>query len=145
MASPFRKSSAAVEELELERKTAQKSQVASIKQPLAVAPVVSGEAVTHGVSIELKGVSKRFGEKKVLSDLNLSIEPGKFIAIVGRSGCGKSTLLRLLAGLDEISSGSLTRQDEPVSGINQDTRFMFQDARLLPWQTVLDNVKIGSF
>ncbi|WP_337100373.1 ATP-binding cassette domain-containing protein [Paenibacillus sp. YIM B09110] len=144
MASPFRKSSAAVEELELERETVQKSQAATSKQPSAVAPTASGEATAvNGVSIDLKDVFKRFGEKKVLSNLNLSIEPGKFIAIVGRSGCGKSTLLRLLAGLDEISSGSLTRQDEPVSGINQDTRFMFQDARLLPWQTVLDNVKIG--
>lgn len=79
----------------------------------------------------------------MLSDLNLSIEPGKFVAIVGRSGCGKSTLLRLLAGLDGVSGGSLTRQGEPINGINADTRFMFQDARLLPWQTVIDNVKVG--
>ncbi|MDQ0062676.1 ATP-binding cassette domain-containing protein [Paenibacillus harenae] len=130
MASPLRQSSAAVEEFELGPGPARQS-------------VLKEEASARGVSIKLDGVSKRFGEKTVLNDLNLSIEPGKFIAIVGRSGCGKSTLLRLLAGLDGISSGSLTRQDQPIAGINQDTRFMFQDARLLPWQTVLENVKIG--
>ncbi len=101
------------------------------------------EAAGRGVSLELSGVHKRFGGKTVLSDLNLAVEAGKFIAIVGRSGCGKSTLLRLLAGLDRISEGSLTRRDQPVTGIDQDTRFMFQDPRLLPWQTVIDNVKLG--
>ncbi|WP_102716183.1 ATP-binding cassette domain-containing protein [Paenibacillus castaneae] len=105
--------------------------------------VPSHDIARGGVSIQLDGVSKKFGDKTVISDLSLSIEPGKFIVIVGRSGCGKSTLLRLLAGLDSVTSGSLMRQEQKVTGIDQDTRFMFQDARLLPWLSVLDNVKIG--
>ncbi|MNZ86240.1 Aliphatic sulfonates import ATP-binding protein SsuB [compost metagenome] len=98
---------------------------------------------TAGIAIELKGVTKKFGDKTVLSSMDVSIKQGEFVAIVGRSGCGKSTLLRLLAGLDEASGGSLTADGEAINGIGSDTRFMFQDARLLPWQSVLDNVKIG--
>jgi len=97
----------------------------------------------RGVSISLRNVTKQFGDKVVLRHLNLEIEPGKFIAIVGRSGCGKSTLLRLLAGLETASSGELLREHAAIDGIDPDTRFMFQDSRLLPWQTVLDNVKLG--
>lgn len=97
----------------------------------------------NGVSIELEAVSKQFGHKKVLEDIHFSVEPGSFVAIVGRSGCGKSTLLRLLSGLDQVSRGSLKLQGKEIEGVHHDTRFMFQDARLLPWNTVLDNVKLG--
>lgn len=97
----------------------------------------------HGVSIILHNVTKRFEAQVVLRQLHLDIEPGKFVAIVGRSGCGKSTLLRLLAGLDDASEGELLRQGEAIDGIDPDTRYMFQDPRLLPWQSVLDNVMLG--
>ncbi|SDG53207.1 sulfonate transport system ATP-binding protein [Fontibacillus panacisegetis] len=106
-------------------------------------PEVSSSKQFNGISIELEAVSKQFGHKKVLEDIHISLEPGSFVAIVGRSGCGKSTLLRLLSGLDQVSSGSLKLQDKEVKGVHHDTRFMFQDARLLPWNTVLDNVKLG--
>lgn len=96
-----------------------------------------------GVSIELEAVSKQFGSKQVLKDIDLTVEPGSFVAIVGRSGCGKSTLLRLLSGLDQASTGAVKIQDQEVRNIQRDTRFMFQDARLLPWNTVLGNVKLG--
>ncbi|WP_240480007.1 ATP-binding cassette domain-containing protein [Paenibacillus fonticola] len=96
-----------------------------------------------GISIELDAVSKRFGSKQVLRSIQLSVQPGSFVAIVGRSGCGKSTLLRLLSGLDQASSGSLRLQGQEVQGIHPATRLMFQDSRLLPWNTVLDNVKLG--
>ncbi len=98
---------------------------------------------TRGMTLKLVDVAKRFGQKLVIGNLHLTVEGGSFVAIVGRSGCGKSTLLRLLAGLDTVSSGTLQRQGEAVAGIDPSTRFMFQDARLLPWQTVLDNVKLG--
>lgn len=97
-----------------------------------------------GISIHLQHVTKRFAQgPAVLDQLNLTIHKGEFVAVVGRSGCGKSTLLRLIAGLDEISSGTLLRDGEPVNGIGPSTRVMFQDSRLLPWLTVLDNVKLG--
>lgn len=93
------------------------------------------------VAVELRGVAKRYGERSVLEDFDLSIERGSFVAVVGRSGCGKSTLLRLIAGLETCSEGSLTKHG--LNGVALDARIMFQDARLLPWKTVLQNVMLG--
>ncbi|NKJ45270.1 aliphatic sulfonate ABC transporter ATP-binding protein [Burkholderia sp. SG-MS1] len=92
-------------------------------------------------SVQLHGVGKQYGGRKVLSDFDLSIERGSFVAIVGRSGCGKSTLLRLVAGLEKTSAGVLDKRAE--DGGPLDTRIMFQDARLLPWKSVLQNVMLG--
>jgi sulfonate transport system ATP-binding protein len=100
-------------------------------------------ADNRGISVELANVGKRFGGLDVLKDLQLSIHKGEFVAIVGRSGCGKSTLLRLIAGLEEMTEGTLNRDGKAIRGISPETRVMFQEARLLPWRTVLDNVKIG--
>ncbi|WP_321887433.1 ATP-binding cassette domain-containing protein [Paraburkholderia bannensis] len=100
-----------------------------------------GDARAHDPAVELRGVGKRYGERVVLDDFDLSIERGSFVAIVGRSGCGKSTLLRLVAGLETPDAGELTRRGE--AGAQLDTRIMFQDARLLPWKTVLQNVMLG--
>jgi sulfonate transport system ATP-binding protein len=96
-----------------------------------------------GVRLELKGLTKRYGVREVLRNTELVIEPGEFVAIVGRSGCGKSTLLRLVAGLDAASDGSLRVDAQDVTGLREDTRIMFQDSRLLPWKRVLDNVTLG--
>ena len=96
-----------------------------------------------GVRIALRGLSKSFGARQVLRGTDLVIEPGEFVAIVGRSGCGKSTLLRLVAGLDAPSGGSLQVDGRDVRGLHGDTRVMFQDARLLPWKRVADNVALG--
>jgi sulfonate transport system ATP-binding protein len=92
-------------------------------------------------AVELRGVGKQYGERKVLTDFHLSIERGSFVAIVGRSGCGKSTLLRLVAGLEKPTAGVLEKRTE--DGQPLDTRIMFQDARLLPWKSVLKNVMLG--
>ncbi|KUY74540.1 aliphatic sulfonate ABC transporter ATP-binding protein [Burkholderia cepacia] len=92
-------------------------------------------------AVTLSGVSKRFGARTVLDDVELGIARGSFVAIVGRSGCGKSTLLRLVAGLEQPSSGALVTRGE--GGGMLDTRIMYQDARLLPWKTVLQNVMLG--
>ncbi|MBN3758288.1 ATP-binding cassette domain-containing protein [Paraburkholderia sp. Tr-20389] len=93
------------------------------------------------VSVELRGVGKRYGERAVLADVDLSIERGSFVSIVGRSGCGKSTLLRLIAGLETPTSGTLDKHADGSQPF--DTRIMFQDARLLPWKSVLQNVMLG--
>lgn len=92
-------------------------------------------------AVTLSGVSKRFGARTVLDNVELGIARGSFVAIVGRSGCGKSTLLRLVAGLEQPSSGALVTRGEGGGAL--DTRIMFQDARLLPWKTVLQNVMLG--
>jgi sulfonate transport system ATP-binding protein len=96
-----------------------------------------------GAAIDARGLGKRYGARQVLSGLDLSIAPGEFVAIVGRSGCGKSTLLRLLAGLEMTDSGQITLDGAPRASHQADIRIMFQDARLLPWKRVLDNVALG--
>jgi sulfonate transport system ATP-binding protein len=96
-----------------------------------------------GVRLQARGVAKRFGGTNVLQALDLAAKPGEFVAIVGRSGCGKSTLLRLIAGLERPSEGSVVLDEAIVGGVQADTRVLFQDARLLPWKRVVDNVRIG--
>lgn len=96
-----------------------------------------------GLCLEVRGLSKRFGAREVLRNAELSIEPGEFVAIVGRSGCGKSTLLRLVAGLEHPTAGSLRIDGAASGGLREDTRIMFQDSRLLPWRRVHDNVTLG--
>lgn len=97
----------------------------------------------RGVAVQATSITRGFGERQVLRGLDLSIAPGQFVAIVGRSGCGKSTLLRLLSGLDQANGGSLTLDGKRLDGINPDIRIMFQDARLLPWRSVIENVGLG--
>jgi len=97
----------------------------------------------RGVRLEIRGLSKRYGKRQVLQHTELVIEPGEFVAIVGRSGCGKSTLLRLVAGLEAATQGSIRLDGQDVSGLREDTRIMFQDSRLLPWRRVIANVALG--
>jgi len=80
----------------------------------------------------------------VLEDIDLAIEPGEFVAIVGHSGSGKSTLLRLIAGLDRPSAGAIELDGRVLQGRAEEARLMFQEARLLPWRNVAQNVLIGT-
>jgi sulfonate transport system ATP-binding protein len=97
----------------------------------------------RGLAVRLNKVSKGFAGRTVLDALDLDIAAGSFVSVVGRSGEGKSTLLRLLTGLDEADSGQLLLDGTPVSGVRPDVTIMFQDARLLPWQSVIGNVGIN--
>jgi len=101
------------------------------------------QAQAPGVRLHARALSKRYGQREVLRNLQLSIEPGQFVAIVGRSGCGKSTLLRLVAGLEQVSEGQLQADGLAIDGLREEVRIMFQEARLLPWRRVLDNVTLG--
>ena len=101
------------------------------------------QSPTGGVRLDITGLGKRYGQREVLRQTQLHIAPGEFVAIVGRSGCGKSTLLRLVAGLESASSGEIRLDGAPLTGLSQATRIMFQEARLLPWKRVLDNVALG--
>ncbi|WP_067673146.1 ABC transporter ATP-binding protein [Nocardia miyunensis] len=98
--------------------------------------------------IELSGVTRRFtsptGEAfTALHDVDLTIEPGTFCAIVGPTGCGKSTTLGMISGLDRPTAGAARVGGTPVSGITPGTSFMFQADALLPWKSVLANVGLG--
>jgi NitT/TauT family transport system ATP-binding protein len=98
--------------------------------------------------IELSAVTKRFSTPggtafTALRDVTMTVEPGRFCAVVGPSGCGKSTTLTLVAGLDRPSEGSARVGGRPVDGIARGTSFVFQTDALLPWKTVLGNVAMG--
>ena len=97
----------------------------------------------RGVELDVAQIQKAYGGRRVLSGLDLHIRPGEFVAIVGRSGCGKSTLLRLVAGLEASDGGTVALDGVVQTALNPDTRIMFQEARLLPWKRVLDNVALG--
>jgi len=90
-----------------------------------------------GLSLAFDRVSKRFGERLVLSAVSLEVAPGGFVAVVGPSGCGKTTLLRIAGGLEAPSEGAAT-----VGGDGGGVSFCFQDARLLPWRTAEENVAL---
>ncbi|MCM2330437.1 sulfonate transport system ATP-binding protein [Geopseudomonas sagittaria] len=104
---------------------------------------MSAQDLKRGIPLHLHGVAKAFGERSVLHGIDLHIPAGQFVAVVGRSGCGKSTLLRLLAGLDSATAGELQAGNAPLAAAREDTRLMFQEARLLPWKRVIDNVGLG--
>ncbi|MDR1461793.1 MAG: ATP-binding cassette domain-containing protein [Azoarcus sp.] len=97
----------------------------------------------NGLEVRLEAVQRRFGERIVIDNLTTRFAAGEFITVVGRSGCGKSTLLRLLAGLDAAQGGQLYADGRPLKEAIGDVRIMYQDARLLPWRSVVNNVALG--
>jgi sulfonate transport system ATP-binding protein len=103
----------------------------------------AGEADRIGVRVGVQDVWKSYSGRDVLKAVDLHIEPGEFVAVVGRSGCGKSTLLRLVAGLESSDGGEIRFSGKDGVSRKADTRIMFQDSRLLPWKRVLDNVALG--
>ncbi len=115
-------------------------------------------ACAHGVrtvaekagaaAIELHGVTKRFVSPTgksftALRDLDLTIAPGEFVAIVGPTGCGKSTTLALISGLEAPSEGTVKVFGEPVTSVGRSIGYVFQRDAVFPWKSVLDNVAMG--
>ncbi|MEL6946538.1 MAG: nitrate ABC transporter ATP-binding protein, partial [Pseudomonadota bacterium] len=97
--------------------------------------------------LEIKGLSKSFGHgadiTNVLSDVNLEVEDGEFIAIVGFSGSGKTTLINALAGLIDIDGGEVLYKDQPITGPGPERGVVFQSYSLLPWLSVEGNVGLA--
>lgn len=97
--------------------------------------------------LELKNISKKFKDRQILSDFNLTVEENKILAIVGPSGGGKTTLLRMLAGLEKIDSGEIIYNGESLSIDELEKRnllgFVFQDFQLFPHLTVLENLVLS--
>ena len=97
--------------------------------------------------LELKNISKRFGEKQIISDLNLKVPEKQILAIVGPSGGVKTTLLRMLAGLETIDSGDIIYNGEELPLDELEKRnllgFVFQDFQLFPHLTVLENLTLS--
>lgn len=97
------------------------------------------------MALVLKGLKKHFenSEKATLNEIDLEIESGEFVCIVGASGCGKSTLLNLVAGLEKPTGGQILLDGEEVTGPGADRTVMFQEHGLFPWLNVIENVKFG--
>lgn len=97
--------------------------------------------------LELKNISKKFKDRQILSDFNLTVEKNKILAIVGPSGGGKTTLLRMLAGLEKIDSGEIIYNGEslPIDELEKRNLlgFVFQDFQLFPHLTVLENLVLS--
>ncbi len=106
-------------------------------------------SIAHAVrgEVTIRHLSKSFvlnGKPlPVLRDLNFKIRPGESLAIVGASGSGKTTLLRVLAGLEEADSGEVLIEGKVIRGVGTERAVIFQEPRLLPWLTVIDNVGFG--
>jgi len=98
-------------------------------------------------TLSFRSVSKYFpvkgGKLDVLDDINLDVEPGEFVSIVGRSGCGKSTLLRLITGLDITYQGDILLDGERIRGTSLKRGIVFQEHRLFPWLTVEQNIGLA--
>ena len=101
-----------------------------------------------GKTLSIQNVNKSFtvdGQKvDVLKDINLEVQEGEFIAIVGHSGCGKSTLLKIIAGLEKNDTGLVTVDGKEVNGPGMDRGMIFQEHRLFPWMSIEKNVQLGS-
>ena len=97
--------------------------------------------------LKIKDVSKVYKNnnfsQNILKNVNLTIEDHEIVSLVGQSGCGKSTLLRIISGLENASSGYVKLNDNIISKPNSDIGMVFQDARLMPWLNVYDNIKLS--
>lgn len=97
--------------------------------------------------IELKNVCKGYGSNgsrnEILKDLNLTVEEGEFVVIVGYSGTGKTTLMNMLSGLDQPDSGEVLLDGAPITGPGPDRSLVFQNYSLLPWLTVTENIALA--
>lgn len=97
--------------------------------------------------LTITNLSKQFdldgGAVKALDTVSLSAAPGEFISIVGASGCGKSTLLRIVVGLEQASDGEIRLGGERIDSPGVERGMVFQEARLLPWMTVRENIAFG--
>ena len=93
----------------------------------------------------IQGLNKHFdnSDKATLNEIDLEIESGEFVCIVGASGCGKSTLLNLVAGLEKPTGGKILLDGKEVTGPGADRTVMFQEHGLFPWLNVIENVKFG--
>lgn len=99
------------------------------------------------MTLELKNISKNYKlrsrEVKVLNNINLTVEDGKFICFIGTSGCGKTTLLNIVAGFEKKTSGEIVLNGKEIKSIGTDRVMMFQESALFPWLKVIDNVEFG--
>jgi NitT/TauT family transport system ATP-binding protein len=101
-----------------------------------------------GIAIRLSEIRKDFVTRDgsaytAVENISLDVHAGKFVSLVGPSGCGKSTILNMTAGLMRPTAGTIQVFGEDLDGVNRSASYMFQQEALLPWKTVLENVRLG--
>ena len=99
-----------------------------------------------GKIVEIEGVNKIYGKNHVVKDMNLTIDEGEFLTLLGSSGCGKTTTLRMIAGFEEPTSGTITVEGERVEDkepFERDVNTVFQSYALFPHKTIYDNIAYG--
>ncbi|MCB8823195.1 ABC transporter ATP-binding protein [Microvirga rosea] len=103
-------------------------------------------ASAYKAGLSIRDVSLTYGTSRgplrALDNLSLDVKPGEFVAVLGPSGCGKSTLLKLVSGLLSATEGEIHLKGRPVKSPRSDVGIVFQQATLLPWKTVLNNVLV---
>jgi bicarbonate transport system ATP-binding protein len=90
-----------------------------------------------------KSYPTRNGDYTVLQDVNLAVDRGEFICVIGHSGCGKSTLLSMVSGFNQPTLGRVILEDQPITKPGPDRMVVFQNYALLPWRSVFDNVYLA--
>ena len=99
--------------------------------------------MTASTLVSFRHVRKSWQQVTALQNFSLDIAAGELVVLVGSSGCGKSTLLRMLIGLEPVTQGEIRINGEPVRGVGKERGIVFQEPRLFPWLTVIDNVMLG--
>ena len=98
------------------------------------------------MSMKLQNITKIFGKTRAVNDVSLEIKNGEFLTLLGPSGCGKTTILRIIAGLENVTSGIVHLEDVDITNLNptkRDISIMFQDYALFPHMTIIENVSYG--
>ncbi|MDU1326214.1 MAG: ABC transporter ATP-binding protein [Clostridiales bacterium] len=93
--------------------------------------------------IEVRGLTKRFGDLLVLDNISFDVHPGEFLSIVGPTGCGKTTLLNILSNWWQPSAGQIRIDGQPMDPQTQNLAFVFQESSAFPWLTVEQNIQFG--
>jgi NitT/TauT family transport system ATP-binding protein len=101
------------------------------------------EATPTPAKLELDNISKRFGDVQAIKGMTFSVNENEFVSLIGPSGCGKTTTLRIIDGVQPPDEGEIRIGGNPVTGSGQDRGFVFQEFRLFPWRTVMENVTFG--
>ena len=99
--------------------------------------------MAENFKIEVKGLTKNFGELKVLNNISFNVKKGEFICVVGPTGCGKTTFLNLLTRLIDPTSGDILIDGKPADPKVHNISFAFQEPSAIPWLTVEDNIMFG--
>lgn len=97
----------------------------------------------QGISIKDLSFAYPGTNKLILKDISLDVSAGEFVCLLGQSGCGKSTFLRLLAGLEKPTTGTITMDDQPITGASLQRGVVFQDYGLFPWMTAGENILLA--